>query len=127
VNNEPRVRVPEVDSRSFTEIAIGIRTSWHIFSNTGAPTATSNFSQTHTIYPYEPLAGRAAGYVQAALEHLIMFADWVAPLKFHPEQETNFSLRPAYTLGRAGWKVRLRQSGCSTPATRSNASDATSA
>ena len=102
MNTEPRIRVPEEDSRVFTEIAIGVRTSWHVFNHAPTPAPGSAFAQTHELYPFEPLAERAREYVRAALEHLIWWADWVAPLKFHPEQETNFSLRPAYTLGRAG-------------------------
>lgn len=102
VTIEPRVRVPEEDSRAFTEIAIGVRTTWHVFNHCPHPVPGSAFAQTHELYPFEPLAERAQAYVRAALEHLVWWADWVAPLKFHPEQEVNFSLRPAYTLGRAG-------------------------
>jgi hypothetical protein len=58
VNNKLRVRVPEDDNRRFTGIAIGIRTSRNILSNTGAPIATANFSRTYTIYPYGTVAGR---------------------------------------------------------------------
>lgn len=94
--------MPEEDSRAFTEIAIGIRASWHVFNHAPSPQPGSAFAQTHELYPFEPLAERAQAYVRASLEHLIWWADWVAPLKFHPEQETSFSLRPAYTLGRAG-------------------------
>lgn len=102
MNSEPRVRVPEEDSRAFTEIAIGVRASWHVFNHSPAPVSGSPFAQVHDLYPFELLADRAQAYVRAALEHLMWWADWVAPLKFHPEQVTNFSLRPAYTLGRAG-------------------------
>ena len=101
MTSEPRVRVPDEDSRAFTEIAIGVRANWAVFNDCPPPVSGSPFAEAREIYPFEPLDERVRAYVRAALEHLMWWADWVAPLKFHPEQEVNFSLRPAYTLGRA--------------------------
>lgn len=101
VTNEPRVRVPDEDSRAFTEIAVGVRINWEVFNSCTPPVAGSAFAQTGEIYPFEPLNERVHAYLRAALEHLVWWADWVAPQKFHPEHEVHFSLRPAYTLGRA--------------------------
>lgn len=101
MTSDPRVRVPDEDSRAFTEIAIGVRTNWAVFNDCPPPVPKSAFAQTREIYPFEPLDERVGAYVRAALEHLVWWADWAAPLKFHPEHEVNFSLRPAYTLGRA--------------------------
>lgn len=40
-------------------------------------------------------------YLSAALEHLGMWADFVAPLVLHPDAEVNHEARPAQTLARA--------------------------
>lgn len=75
--------------------------SWHMFSNIPSPAEGSNFARTRELYPFEPLDERAQAYVSAALEHLLMWAEYTAPFKFHPEQESNFYQRPPYTLARA--------------------------
>lgn len=41
------------------------------------------------------------GLLEAAADHLLLWADYAAPLKFHPEAETAHTLRPAFTLARA--------------------------
>jgi hypothetical protein len=53
------------------------------------------------LYPAEKVSDRARHYVSAALEHLVMWADFVAPFKFHPEQVTTLTLRPTLALARA--------------------------
>lgn len=40
-------------------------------------------------------------YLSSALEHLGMWADYVAPLKFHPDAVVHHDARPAQTLARA--------------------------
>lgn len=67
----------------------------------GDPSPGSNFARINDLYPYEKVSDRARHYLSAALEHLHMWADFVAPLKFHPEQTTTHSLRPALALARA--------------------------
>lgn len=102
-SNQPgiRIRLPEADSNRFTETAVGIRLSWHAFIHVGQPRPGSNLAQVHRLFPYEPVAARAAAYIQAALDNLLLWADFVAPTRYHPEQVTYFTLRPGYTLGRA--------------------------
>lgn len=99
----PEARVPVDDdaSRAWTEVAQGARMSWHMFRNVAPPTEGSNFARTRELYPFEPLDERAQAYVGAALEHLMMWAEYTAPLKFHPDQESSFYQRPPYTLARA--------------------------
>lgn len=53
------------------------------------------------MYPHERASNWHRSYLNAALEHLMMWADLVAPLRFDPEQDSTHTLRPAYTLGRA--------------------------
>lgn len=65
------------------------------------PLTGSNFAQVNDLYPFEKVSDRARHYVSAALEHLIMWADFAAPFRFHPEQTTTFTMRPTYALARA--------------------------
>lgn len=51
--------------------------------------------------PLKNMAWWCHGFLEAAADHLLLWADYVAPLKFHPEAETVHTLRPAFTLARA--------------------------
>jgi hypothetical protein len=93
--------VDESNDRAWTEIAHGTRLHWRVLVNVGEPKAESNFARVHELYPYERVADRARAYIYAALEHLMLWADVVAPFKFHPEQANVFQQRPPYTLARA--------------------------
>jgi hypothetical protein len=96
-----RVPIDATTSQAWTEVAQGTRLSWHMFVNVPAPTEGSNFARTREVYPFELVDERVRAYVGAALEHLSMWADYAAPLKFHAEHESNFQQRPPYTLARA--------------------------
>lgn len=98
---EERVLVDPEASRAWIEVAQGARLSWHTFVNVPAPVDGSNFARARELYPFEGIDERARAYVGAALEHLMMWADYAAPFKFHPEHESNFQQRPPYTLARA--------------------------
>ncbi len=67
----------------------------------GDPAASSNFAQANKLYPFIKVSDRTRSYLVAALEHLLLWADYAAPLKFHEDHVVNFTLRPAYTLARA--------------------------
>jgi hypothetical protein len=96
-----RVPVPPDASAAFTEVAQGARLMGHMFRSWGDPAPGSNFVQVNDLYPFEKVSDRAHHYVSAALEHLTMWADYAAPLKFHPDAVTVFTMRPAYALARA--------------------------
>jgi hypothetical protein len=96
-----REPLPEGVARRFTEVAMGARLCHHMVSQCGDPSAGSNFVMANEFYPWEKVSDRARHYVDAALEHLGMWADHIAPLKFHPEHEVNITMRPTYTLARA--------------------------
>jgi hypothetical protein len=72
-----------------------------MFQSCGDPAEGSNFERVNELYPFEKVSDRSRHYVEAAFEHLLMWADHVAPFKFHAEQVVNFTLRPTYTLARA--------------------------
>jgi hypothetical protein len=93
--------VPEEHSQEFTAVAQGSRIAWHMVQACGDPLDGSNFAKVNELYPFEKVSDRVRHYVEAAFEHLLMWADNVAPFKFHPEQTVNFTLRPTYTLARA--------------------------
>jgi len=95
------VPVDNANSRAWTEVAIASRIDHRIMSLVGDPVESSNFRQVNDLYPFEKVSDRARAYLIAALEHMLFWADYAAPLKFHEEQITNFTLRPAYTLARA--------------------------
>ncbi len=102
---EERVQVDPEGLRAWVEVAQGTRLSWHTFVNVPAPAEGSNFARTQELYPFEAVDERARSYVRAALEHLMMWAEYAAPFKFHPEQESNFQQRPPYTLARAAMEA----------------------
>lgn len=102
---EERVPVDPEASRVWTEVAQGVRRSWHTFVNVPPPAERSNFARARELYPFEAVDDRARAYVGAALEHLMMWAEYVAPFKFHPEHESNFQQRPPYTLARASMEA----------------------
>ncbi len=91
---------PEI-AASWTAIAIGSRVSHRTLELTGAPGPGSRLAQVDAAYPSEQVSARVRGYLGAALEHLMFWADHAAPLKFHEEQSVLVSLRPAYTIARA--------------------------
>lgn len=100
-----RVLVDASSSLAWTEVAQGARLSWHTFVNVPPPVSGSNFDRAMELFPDEPVADRARSYTAAALEHLILWADVAAPLRFHPEHEVHFQQRPPYTLARAAMEA----------------------
>lgn len=96
-----RIPVDEEVSRAWVEVAQGARLSSHMLSNIGDPADDSNFSVITAMYPWEKASDWCRSYLSAALEHLKLWADYAAPLKFHPQHEVTHSFRPAYTLARA--------------------------
>lgn len=95
------IPVPADASRSFTDIAQGIRLVWRSFGGGPAPSSGSDLLRADTHSPHDLVSRRARNYTIAALDHLVFWADFAAPLKFHPEQRTTFTLRPSLTLARA--------------------------
>lgn len=98
---ENRILVPPAVSEKFTEIAHTSRTMWHMVTSCGTPQEDSRFARVEDLYQFEKVSNRARHYVLAGLEHLVMWADFAAPFKFHPQQTTTFTLRPTLTLARA--------------------------
>lgn len=96
-----RVQINDDDVRGWVEVAHGSRLLQHCLRNAGEPQTGSPFAQVAELYPFEKVSDRGRAYLTAAIDHLIFWADLQAPLKFHPEQSNEVTLRPSYTLARA--------------------------
>jgi hypothetical protein len=57
----------------------------NILQHIGDPPPESNFALVNSLYANEKASDWHRSYLAAALEHLIVWADFAAPLKFHPE------------------------------------------
>lgn len=96
-----RIPVPDDVTLAWVSVAHSARLASHILRGVGDPRPASNFAQINAIYSYEKASDWHRAYLAASLEHLLIWADIAAPLKFHPEHETVHTFRPAYTLARA--------------------------
>jgi hypothetical protein len=93
------VPIPAEYEERWTAIATGTRTNFHIIRHLGPPLPGSKF---HSIIELpDRVDARTKAYITAGIEHLHLWADHVAPFKFHPEQRTRIDLRPGLTLARA--------------------------
>lgn len=102
---DERIPVAESVSRAWAEVANGARMTNHMLTSMPSLTAASNFAQIDAVYAYEKASDWHRAYLAAALEHLVVWADFAAPLRFHPEHEVTFTFRPAHTLGRAAMEA----------------------
>ena len=98
---DKRIPVDEATSLAWVEVAHKARLAHHVPKGTPDPTQDSNFGQINALYPQEKASDWHRSYLTAALEHLLIWANTVAPLKFHPEHEVTHTFRPAFTLARA--------------------------
>lgn len=96
-----RVIIEDEEVQAWVVVAHGSRLLQHCLRNASEPVDGSAFDRVAEIYPYERVSDRARAYLAAAVEHLIFWADVQAPLKFHPDQANEVTLRPSYTLARA--------------------------
>lgn len=96
-----KVPIGEEAVRGWVEVAHGSRLLQHCLRNASDPTPGSPFAQVNELYPFEKVADRARAYLTASVEHLTFWADVQVPLKFHPEQTVEVTLRPSYTLARS--------------------------
>ncbi|MCW2540962.1 MAG: hypothetical protein JWN95_2687 [Frankiales bacterium] len=95
------ILIDEDNQKAWIAVAHSTRINERILSRIGDPLPGSNFAKVAELYPFERVADRARAYLRAGLDHLVMWADFAAPFKFHQDQVLNFTLRPTYTLSRA--------------------------
>lgn len=93
--------IDDVNQQAWIAVAHWTRINERVLSRIGDPAPGSNFAQVAKLFPFEKVSDRARAYLRAGLDHLTMWADYAVPLKFHPDQVLNFTLRPTYTLSRS--------------------------
>lgn len=98
---DKRIPVDEATSLAWAQVAHTARLAHHMLKGTPGPAPNSHFTQINALYPHEKASDWHRSYLTAALDHLLIWANIVAPLKFHPEHEVTHAFRPAFTLARA--------------------------
>ena len=93
--------VDDANQQAWIAVAHLTRIDDRILTRIGDPAPGSNFARAAEFFPFEKVADRARAYLRAGLDHLLMWADYAAPLVFHDEQTISFTLRPTLTLARA--------------------------
>lgn len=101
----PRTRVGDQTSIRWTEIALGARFVGELLDITGDPAPSSPLAHDDLAYPNEKLTAWVRSYLRASSEHLIMWADLVAPLQVFEGQDVVSAPRPFYTLARAAMEA----------------------
>jgi hypothetical protein len=81
-------------------IATSTRWSMHVLSQVGDPTEASPFAKLDSLYA-EKSSDWCRGFLGASVEHMRHWADFAAPLKWHPDHVVTHTLRPTQTLARA--------------------------
>ncbi|WP_193341725.1 hypothetical protein [Pseudarthrobacter sp. AB1] len=72
-----------------------------ILSQIGEPLSGSNFEEMNAHYPPERSSDWCREFLTAGIEHMTLWADHVAPLRFHEEAHVTHTFRPVQTLSRA--------------------------
>ncbi|WP_148077102.1 hypothetical protein [Nocardioides aurantiacus] len=67
----------------------------------GDPAPLSQLALLNADYPYELASDWVRGYLDAALEHLLYWANVTAPLVVHADEPVDHDFRPVQTLSRA--------------------------
>jgi hypothetical protein len=93
--------VDEDNQQAWIAVAHRSRVNERVLRRIGDPASGSNFARVAELFPFERVSDRARAYLRAGLDHLMMWADYAVPLRFHPDQALNFTLRPTYTLSRS--------------------------
>jgi hypothetical protein len=97
--------VDEPTLQRWKEFAASARWCSRVLSQVGDPLEQSNFRQVNDLYLPEKASDWCRGYLQAAVDHLEFWADFVAPLKFHPEHTVGHRFRPVQSLARAAMEA----------------------
>ncbi len=79
-----------------------IRSCELVLSETADPKPGSSLAQVDALYRWEKVSAWTRSYLQAATEHLGLWADRVAPYAFDPNAPVLVRIRPYLLLGRSG-------------------------
>jgi hypothetical protein len=99
-NVPSRIAVDREQSRPWVEVAQSARLMRDLLTETPPAIDGSPFRIIDEELP-ESCEKWCRSYLSSALEHLGMWADYVAPLHFHPDAIVRHDARPAQTLARA--------------------------
>jgi hypothetical protein len=99
--NVGRIGIDRGTSRAWVEVAHSSRILQELLTGTPPAVKGSPLAITNQFFPKDPVERWCRSYLSAALEHLNMWADLVAPMHLHPEAEVHHTPRPAQTLARA--------------------------
>lgn len=100
---EVRIPVSQETLETWTALGIGFRFANHMVDSAPLdPRAGSQLQILNDSYPHEKAADWCRGYLNAAVEHLMMWADFAQPLSFNADHVVvHRGFRPAQTLARA--------------------------
>ncbi|MGJ9412404.1 hypothetical protein ACHAAC_06805 [Aeromicrobium sp. CF4.19] len=92
--------VDEANVARWKEIATSSRWSLRVLSQVGDPADGSPFAQVNMVHT-EKASDWCRGFLDASAEHMRHWADFAAPLKWHPDHVVTHTFRPTQTLARA--------------------------
>lgn len=96
-----RVEISRETIEPWVAVAQSSRLLGDVLSQIGEPLQGSNFEQINDLYPFERSSDWCREFLSAGIEHMQLWADHVAPLRFHAEAEVIHTFRPVQTLSRA--------------------------
>lgn len=88
------------ETRAWNEAAVGARLNAEVLLRI-MPPREGSFLRPNSDDPLRNMAWFCHGLLESAADHLVLWADYAAPLKFHPDHVTVHALRPVFTLARA--------------------------
>lgn len=96
-----RTELTRDETEPWVQVALSARVMQGTLRHIPAPAPGSLLDVARAFFPDEAAADWCRSFLAAALEHLVMWADYATPLKYHPDAAVEFSLRPVQTLARA--------------------------
>lgn len=100
-DDNPHVAIPRSVVEDWVAVSHTARIMHDVLGQVGDPLPGSNFEWVNELYPPERASDWSRGYLVASIEHMVMWADHIAPLKFAADAVVTNSLRPVQTLARA--------------------------
>lgn len=97
----PRVLISELGRQRMFVAAVNARTARYMLAAVGDPKAESPLDWDDRLYPFEKATAWLRQYLNAAIEHLEMYADIVVPTRYFEGMEVNIAPRPFFTLCRS--------------------------
>lgn len=93
-------RLEREEIMPWLEVSVGARLNAEVLGRL-MPPSEGSFLHPSSNDPLKNMTWMCHGFLEAAADHLLLWADYAAPLKFRPDAETVYTLRPAFTLARA--------------------------